>query len=267
MMKQSVTVLGARGSVPVSGSAYSRYGGATTCILVRLNARPIVVDAGTGLLRLPEDVLALPRLSLLLTHPHVDHLLGLPISSCAMRAGAQLDIYAAVRNGLDARAQLGSLMTPPLWPVQPEQLPSDIRFHDLPPAIELDGVRVQTMEGHHPGGVSLLRLEAEEKSVVIMSDCTVTRLPWEGLCAFARGCELLLCDGQYSEEEWDRRAEFGHSTWSAAARLAAACGAARLRIIHHDPGRTDAQLDEAAEAMRRLSPDYDFAREEEVIEL
>ena len=266
-MKQSVIVLGARGSVPVSGSAYSRYGGATTCILVRLSAHPIVIDAGTGLLHLPDDVLMLPRLSLLLTHPHVDHMLGLPISRCAMRRGAQIDIYAATRSGLDARAQLARLMSPPLWPVEPGQLPADIRFHELPQTLELDGVHIETLEGSHPGGVTLLRLEAGGKSVVIMSDCTIDRVPPDRLTAFAHNCDLLLCDGQYSEAEWSKRAGFGHSTWSSAAKLARDCSAARLRIIHHDPGRTDAELDQASEAIRRIGPDYDFAREEEEIVL
>ena len=68
-MKNSVSVLGTRGSVPVSGPAFSHYGGATTCFLVHLAGQYLLLDAGTGILHLPEEVLSVRTLPLILTHP------------------------------------------------------------------------------------------------------------------------------------------------------------------------------------------------------
>lgn len=266
-METVVTILGARGSVPVSGSAYARYGGATTCVLLRFGADYIVLDAGTGLMSLPAAAQEQSALPLLLTHPHADHLLGLPLCPYAMKAGARLDIYAASRGGLDARAQVCRLLAPPLWPVGPDQLPADIRFHELPGTMTLGGVRVDAMEGRHPGGVSLLRLEADGTRVVFATDCTIDGALAPALREFARGCDLLLCDGQYTDEEWPDRAGFGHNSWSGALGFARSCGAKRLRVIHHDPFRTDAELDRAAERLRAADFDCDFAREGEVIRL
>ena len=108
-METAITILGARGSVPVSGSAFSRYGGATICVLARFGADYIVLDAGTGLMALPEDALAQPALPLLLTHAHADHLVGLPLCPYAMkkdarragrpRAGLPSGFAAAVARG------------------------------------------------------------------------------------------------------------------------------------------------------------------------
>lgn len=266
-MKQVVTILGARGSVPVSGKQYSRYGGATTCALFESGGRFIVLDAGTGLLSLPQKVLRQSPLPLLLTHPHADHLLGLPICPYVMTKGAKLDVYAKPRGAMNAQGQIARLMSPPLWPVGPEDLPADIGFHDLPEKLLFGNIRVSVLEGRHPGGVSVFRIEAEKRSVVLATDCTLTDSFAESLTEFAHGCDLLLCDGQFSEDEWEACSTYGHSTWNMAAQLAQRCGARQLRIIHHSPFRTDAELDLAAKALHAVDPAFDFAKEGEKIEL
>ena len=275
-MDNTVTILGARGSMSVGGTAYLRYGGATTCVLLRLSGRTVLLDAGSGLMNLPADSLDAPSLPLLLTHTHADHLLGLPLCPYVMRRGARLEIYAARRGGLDAEAQIRRFLSPPLWPVGPDRLPADIRFHDLPSEFRLDAdgrpaptdadaIRVLSMEGAHPNGVSLLRLERGGKSVVFMTDCAITDALRPAALDFARDCSLLLCDGQYSDAEWSARAGFGHNSWSAAAKFARECRARQVRIVHHDPFHTDAVLDAAADELERLCPGCAFAREGEAI--
>jgi len=251
----------------VDGRAFYRYGGATSCTLVFLGGQYLVLDAGTGLAYLPQATLEEPVLPLLLTHAHADHLLGLPVCPRAMRPGAVLDIYARTRSGLDCRAQVTRLLSPPLWPVGPEALPAKINFHPLPARFEIGPISVVTMEGAHPGGISLLRLSGGGKTVVSMSDCTITKSLLPVLIEFAGDCDLLLCDGQYGEDEWAARAGFGHSTWTAAVGLAAQCGAKRLRIVHHDPSHTDDALDAAEAQARSIFPGCRFARQGEVIAL
>ena len=256
----SVAILGARGSVPVSGRDFQRYGGATTCVLVRLAGQTVVLDAGTGLLDIPPLQEGERRISLLLSHPHADHLLGLPMCPLLSRTDLQMEIYAARRNGLDAEAQVRALMSPPLWPIGPEKLLCQPAFYDLPTHLELGDITVDTMEGVHPGGVSLLRLTGGGRRVVFATDCTLTDGLLPALTEFARDCDLLLCDGQYSDAEWPARAGYGHSTWTAVARLGRDCGAKQVRVIHHDPSHTDALLDGAAEELRRIHPNCAFAR-------
>lgn len=265
--RDRVFLLGVRGSLPVSGAAFRKYGCATTCIYVRLGGRSAVLDGGTGLLSLPEEALAEPALPLLLTHPHADHLLGLPLCPYAMRQGGRLDIYAAPRGGLDAEALFRRIMSPPLWPVGPEALPARIAFHGLPATLDLDGISVRAMEGVHPGGVSVLSLSGGGRRVVLLTDCTLTPALRPKLLDFAGDCDLLLIDGQYSDGEWSARSSFGHNTWTQAARFGAECGAKQVRIIHHDPFRTDCALDKAAEELLQSCPRGAFGREGEVIGL
>jgi len=268
MMEAKVVILGTRGSVPVNGKEFLNYGGATTCIFIRFGNQSIVIDCGTGMMNLPkflnkED----NKLKILLSHPHIDHLLGLPMCPVVFDPLKKIDIYGAVRNGKNVRQQVCTFLTPPLWPVGPDRFPAAIGFHNLPQAFSLGDVVVESINGVHPGGVSLFRLSGGGKKIVCMTDCTMTEAILPKLMEFARDCDLLLCDGQYSQQEWNGREHFGHSTWVAAARLGAACGAKQVRIIHHDPFRTDEQLDLASLELTEIHSNCAFAREGEQLSL
>lgn len=259
-MNPSVTILGARGSLPVSSQECLHYGGATLCVFIRLADQPVILDAGTGILSLatllkPDET----EIPLLLSHPHVDHLLGFPMCPALFDKRKKLHIYGTKRNGLQIEEQFRLLISPPLWPVSPEQVGSAITFHTIDGAFELGPVRVDVMEGLHPGGVTLFRLTGGGKSVVYLTDCSLTEDFFSKAAAFSQDCDLLLCDGQYAEDEWSVRKHFGHSTWTAAAQLAAAANAKYARIIHHDPFRTDRELDAAAKNLACIHPGCTFA--------
>ena len=265
-MEASVFILGARGSVPVSAEAFVRYGGATTCIFVRFGDQTIVLDCGTGMMELPKLLREEDRqLTVLLSHPHVDHLLGLPMCPVVFDPAKQIHFYGAVRNGMDVSQQIRMFLAPPLWPVGPDRFPAEIIFRDLPERMILGDVTIESMDGVHPGGVSLFRLTGGGKQIVCMTDCTLTEKILPELTEFARDCDLLLCDGQYSQQEWKGREHFGHSTWAAAAQLGVDCGAKQVRIIHHDPFHTDAQLDRAARELAAIHVGCAFARAGEEI--
>ena len=258
-----VVMLGVRGSVPVSGAPFLRYGGATTCVLVRLGGQYAVLDAGTGLMSLPPDAAAEPELPLLLTHLHLDHLLGLPLCPYLFSGGGRMTLYAGVHEGERARDVLARLYAPPLWPVG--LATEHLAFRTLERDFSIGALRVETMAGAHPNGVYLLRLSAGGKSVVFATDCTLTDAVLPKIADFARGCDLLLCDGQYSDAEFAQRASYGHNAWRMALALAVRCKAKAFRVIHHDPCHNDAALDEIDLAIRRACPTGGAAKQGEVI--
>lgn len=265
-----VTLLGVRGSVAVSGKDYRKYGGATFCAAVRMSGKLLVIDAGTGILHLPSVMNEEERaFSLLFTHTHADHLLGLLTCPAAYRKDMRIDCYASSRGGLSGEEQVCRLYAPPLWPVGPDSLPVDFRFHEMERDFteENGGLRIHTMEGFHPDGVSLLRIEDGQRSVVVMTDCTLKEELTAEMTAFAADCDLLLIDGQYSDAEWERKKTFGHNTWTSAARFAVGCRAKQTRILHHDPQHTDEMLDRAAEEIAAIHPSCRIAYENEVIPL
>ena len=245
-----VKILGTRGSVPVSGQEYVRYGGSTTCVLVRFAGQYIILDAGSGLYKLPAEVSRQLKIDILLTHLHLDHLTGLPLCSLLSQPGKTINIHLPEAQGFDAESSIRKLFSPPYWPVTLDELPAEIRF--LPSVRDeyIESIHVETMSGVHPGGVALYRLSDKEKSIVFATDCTLTEPLLPELEAFSAHCDLLLIDGQYSDQEWDGRESYGHSKWTSAAEFGRECHAKQIRIIHHDPEHTDEILSAAEVALK-----------------
>ena len=203
--RDGITVLGTRGSLPVSGKDFLRFGGATTCFLVRMDGELILLDAGTGMARIPKDVLGAPQISLLLSHPHVDHMQGIPMCPYLSQKTANLSVYAAEHGGLNTESQILAFFSPPLWPINPTMMPGKSIFHDMKEAFRIGDVLVEFMEGVHPGGVSLFKLTGSRKTLVFATDCTLTDELRPKLQEFAEGCDVLMIDGQYSDDEWKGR--------------------------------------------------------------
>ena len=263
----TVTILGCRGSIPVSGEQFRRYGSATLCVLVRVGDQIVVFDAGTGTLDLPAYLRAEQNIPIFLSHCHADHILGLPMCPVAFNPNCSISVYGATRAGLDIAAQVRALISPPLWPVEPHQLPANIRFLPVTPSMTLGDLLIESMDGCHPGGVTVYRLSANGKRVVFMTDCTITEENRASLLEFCRDCDLLLCDGQYSEEEWPTRANFGHNCWTYAAQFGKDCGAKAMRLLHHDNTHTDQILDRAQTQVQTINSACFLAFEGEEITL
>lgn len=265
--RDGITVLGTRGSLPVSGKDFLRFGGATTCFLVRMDGELILLDAGTGMARIPKDVLSAPQISLLLSHPHVDHMQGIPMCPYLSQKTANLSVYAAEHGGLNTESQILAFFSPPLWPINPTMMPGKSIFHDMKEAFRIGDVLVEFMEGVHPGGVSLFKLTGSRKTLVFATDCTLTDELRPKLQEFAEGCDVLMIDGQYSDDEWKGRETYGHTRWTEAARFGQDCHAACIKIIHHDPNHTDDDLDAAESEAKAVCRQCSFAREGEIIPL
>ena len=261
----SVSILGSRGSIPVSGERFTRYGGATCCVAVHTDNTFAVLDAGTGLMELLDYLHGEKQIHLFLTHCHIDHILGLPLCPAALSSQYQFHIYGADRNECDIASQIRSLMSPPLWPVGPAQLPADFVFHPVRSKMEINGMVIETMEGCHPGGVTVYRLTVNGRRIVYMTDCTITEENRAALLEFCSDCDLLLCDGQYSDEQWLTRSNFGHNRWTQVARFGLECGAKTTRVLHHDPTHSDQTLDRARSEVRTISPACDLAFDREEI--
>ena len=194
----SLTVLGSRGSLPISSPEKVRYGGNTSCYLLETDKEAIILDAGSGIQNLPD--LGERRKSLLITHTHMDHIVGLPAFLTSLW-GKKLAIFGATYEGLTIKQQLDRYISRPLWPITIEDhnLEMDIVNIDFrsPEGLavstalgnnviyEADGVarfdigdvKVACMPSNHPGGSTLYRLEYEGKSVVYATDFEHEVLP------------------------------------------------------------------------------------------
>jgi len=258
-----ITVLGARGSVPVEGKRFLEFGGATSCVLVETEDQAVFLDAGSGIVNTPD--IGSKSISILLTHPHLDHLLGMPFFPYLARK-RNIDFYCEKRFGLNAKEQLGSVFAEPLWPVRADDYAAEINYRDIADSqFAVGAVMIDCMDSVHPGGGTVYKLTFNGRSMVYATDYEYTDEKYEELVSFAKGTDLLMIDAMYTDEEASSRIGYGHSSISQALKISKECGAVNVRFVHHDPYHDD-------EFINKLEASIDeknirFARKDEVIVL
>lgn len=236
-----LNVLGTRGSMPVNGKNFLTYGGATSCYRILAGNEEIYLDAGNGIL----DARPEPntRITILLTHMHLDHIIGMPFFVALGQANRRVDIYAKERAGLNVTEALDRLISPPFWPLKVGQYPADVAFHELPAEnFSIGAVAVDVMEGSHPLGSTIYKLTYRGKSLVYATDFEHTPESCAALAGFAKDCDLLLYDAQYTAAEYDKYRGFGHSTPQIGFDVGTKANAGKILFVHHDPRRTDEEL-------------------------
>lgn len=262
-----ITILGSRGSVPVDGKAFSEFGGATGCVRYVAGDHEVYIDAGSGIVGATpmED----SKLSIILTHPHLDHMIGLPFFKGLSQKDREIDIYLKKRSGLGVQDILRYLYTPPLWPLGVFDYPAKVFTPGMPESFMLGDIRVDTMEGRHPGGVTIFKLTYGDSVFVYATDFEHEDQKVEELTEFATGADLLIYDGQYTDEEYDRCKGYGHSTPNVGVGIARAAGVQELMITHHAPEHTDDELLAMEKRYQEENPDIrlSFARCGQEIEL
>ena len=264
-------VLGCRGSIPRSGKEFENYGGATSSYAIRIGERLVVLDAGTGILSVGNMLRKDEKeLTLLFSHTHADHILGLPMCSPAFSKDFTFHVYGKTRGGQTVKDQIDAFLEAPTWPVNTDKLPATFIYAPLEDGMVLPGdpeIKLNIMEAVHPNGCSLIKLQALGKTIVYATDCTITPENRDEMAAFAGRADLLLIDGQYTPVELGGKAGFGHNSWTDAAEFGQFCKARRTLIVHHDPFHKDVDMDRAAEDVYYIDPSINIAYEGEEIEL
>ncbi len=268
MSQAFLQFLGTRGSMLMAGQQYQEFGGNTSCVFLSLGGQTIVLDAGSGLMRLTPQLLGSTNtLSMLLTHTHIDHIIGLPCASVMQNSQLNINIYGATRGGLTIKQQLGCMLNPPLWPVGVESFAAKVEFFDVQKEFWLGDVKVTTAGANHPGGCTMFKLQYKDISVVYATDNEMAEPVKQELVRFAKGCNVLICDGQYSNGEYQVKKGYGHTRRELATQLAVECGCKHFFVFHHDPQSTDEVLRAAELEISALIPNGHIAKEEMRIEL
>jgi len=250
-----VRVWGARGSVPAPGPETARYGGNTSCVHVTLaDGTNLILDAGTGIrnlgLALP-DVLDGP-LHILLTHLHLDHIQGLMFFAPAFRPASEIVIWGPASPEASLEDRIARYISAPLSPVEVRELPSHVSFRDAE-AVEwqIAGATISAASVTHRGPTLGYRVSEGDTSVCYIPDhepglgTPLTELEdeWISGLALARGADLLIHDGQYTDEEYPQHLGWGHSPLGDALQFGRRAAAGRLLLFHHDPLHSDDFLD------------------------
>jgi phosphoribosyl 1,2-cyclic phosphodiesterase len=262
---------GVRGSLPVCGREFERYGGNTTCIrMFREKANRIAIfDAGTGIRNLGKEIInkgiSQTVINILFSHFHWDHIQGLPFFAPAYNKNQKIGILAMGRKGKikNLKAIFSMPMQKEYFPVGLDTMGAQFEFLTYGDKESFFGASVTAIPQHHmyPGGSYGFRIEDESLSVVVCTDVEHINGIDEKVVNLAKDADLLIHDGQYTADEYKIFKGWGHSSWEHAVEVAIKASVKKLIITHHDPDHDDDFLDSMEKECQKVFPDSLFAKE------
>ncbi|MBN2149365.1 MAG: MBL fold metallo-hydrolase [Anaerolineales bacterium] len=266
---------GVRGSYPVPGNSTMVYGGNTSCVEVQAGNHTIILDAGTGIIGLGQDLLrrgSPVEAVLFFSHLHHDHTQGFPFFAPAFLRSTRLHLFGTAILEHALEDVLNSNFSPPSFPITLQEMESSMTFHGLrdtsvvwlgeavggvqvddvvlpggQPVEPIGLVQVRCLRSHaHPGGVLIYRIAWQGHVVVYATDTEGYVGTDRRLVEFARNADLLIHDAQYSEQHYNGQAVgfpatqgWGHSTASMAIDVARSAAVRALVLFHHEPRYSD----------------------------
>lgn len=243
---------GARGSIPVSGRAYNKYGGSTTCVSVRSKKDElIIIDAGTGIRALGKELLKnrYNELTMLFTHSHWDHVIGFPFFAPIYRKNTRITMKGCSFSSDSVREIVAKTMQPPGFPVKFDEIAAKFKFDTVcSSGWDMGGMDVSPIELSHPNQGLGFKFHERGRNFVFLTDNELKfkhlgGRSFDEYAAFARGADLLVHDADYTEAEYPKRKSWGHSTCEQAVELAIRADVVSLGLFHHNQERTDAAIE------------------------
>ena len=263
--KTLVTFWGTRGSISTPGRITEKYGGNTPCVTISCQDTTVILDAGTGIRNLGLELLreadgegAPLTLHLLLSHTHWDHIQGLPFFQPAYRENTRLTIYGSSKKEKFLASVLKGQMDYEYFPVSMSALTADIHIQEIGTEwIRLGPIEIDLEEQvYHPAGSVRYGFSINGKRIVFATDVELDLILGKGKKSgeekrradeyldFIHGVDLLIADGQFTEEEYVARIGWGHSSIPVILEAASKAEVKQLAIFHHDPQHSDKFLDE-----------------------
>jgi phosphoribosyl 1,2-cyclic phosphodiesterase len=257
----TITIWGARGSLPSPEPTNRRYGGNTSCISVENDKAVLVLDAGTGIRPLGQTLFSSEKeIYVLLTHVHSDHIQGFPFFGPLYKPGRTTHVLDFEQYG--RRWSLLEMLDHFHFPLRPEEMPGMLQRVEGEPLdfLRRRGFDLTRQAVNHPGGAYGYRLRDAGRSMVFIPDNELrapdpAEVSFEAVVAFCQGADVLIHDAQYRADDMPLKWGWGHSTLADTCQLAVEAKVGHLVLFHHDPSRTDDALDAVqAEARALLAP-------------
>jgi phosphoribosyl 1,2-cyclic phosphodiesterase len=278
-----VHLCGVRGSTPAPGIEFVRYGGHTSCLALAHDGAPLptlILDAGAGLRNVSRLLADAPfEGTILLSHLHWDHTLGLPFFAGGDRPDARVSVLLPEQEDhTEAAAVLAGMMSPPYFPIGPTELRGAWTFESVTPGErQIEGFSVLAREIPHKGGRTFgYRVSDGRSTLTYMPDHCPTDLgPGEdgfgeyhpAALELARDTDLLVHDSQLLPAELAGEAGFGHAVADYAVELGRRSGTRSVMLFHHRHDRTDDALDGLARRLGGGTPSVTVAAEGLVLDL
>ncbi len=251
-------ILGCRGTIPVSGKHFTKYGGNTSSIYVPLdNESCVILDCGTGITALNSpEYSSIKVYNIFFSHLHWDHIIGLPILRAMYNPKSTINIFVEKKDIFENPSDfLKELFRPPFFPVSYNNLKADIslNFVEQNKCYDFGNLKITSINGNHPDGSLIYKISRNGYSAIYATDYEHLEESDNLLIDFAKDSDYLLYDTTYLPDDYEGSFDgtpkqgWGHSTYKDAIRIAKAANVKNIILFHHNPDYTDTMLDEMYE--------------------
>ena len=247
-----IKIWGSRGSIPVSGKEYLKYGGDTTCVEIRTRSgHVIIIDAGTGIRRLGNKLDKSPDkdFHFIFTHAHWDHIMGFPFFKPLYSKQTQLFLHRCPFHDKFVETILAKIMAPPNFPVKYADIKAHLSYEEACPAeFAIGSLSVIPIPLSHPNGGSGYKFIEDGHVFVFLTDNELGYIhaggrPFKDYVEFSADADLLVHDAEYSPHEYKVYLDWGHSVYTDVLRLAYEANVKALGLFHLNQERTDKEMD------------------------
>lgn len=272
---------GVRGSFPVADKDFMHYGGNTACVEINAGSHLIILDAGTGIVNVGDELMQKYILSgindndrnpinatILLSHIHQDHLLGLTFFKPMHIKNANINIFGLGNDVEDLSKNLSNLVFGKTFPLELGDVACNLNIQNLSDEFVIllkqdsspilirkelaaqgeNDVLISFYKSYvHPqSGVMIYKISYKGKSVVYATDKECYFGGDKTFIKFAKNCDLLIHDTQYTQDDYLDfnlpKQGYGHSTFDMAIEAMKQTCAKQLACFHYDPGYNDLKL-------------------------
>jgi len=252
---------GVRGSVPSPGPETTRYGGNTSCVSITHGNKILILDAGTGIRNLGSSIIGKPDVEIfvIITHTHWDHIQGFPFFTPIYQPDRPVHMFPTLHKKNLVLSSLIDQMDGAHFPVTPDQVPSNFNFVTENPLefLSKNGFNLELVPMNHPGSAFGYKLTFDDTVICYYTDNEIDppypkTIDMDDLIEQCRNADILIHDAQYIEEDMPLKHGWGHSLISQVTNLGQSANVKNLVYFHHDPERSDDDLDSQLEHVSKI---------------
>jgi phosphoribosyl 1,2-cyclic phosphodiesterase len=260
---------GTRGSIPVTGNRFCKYGGNTPSIEINNDKdNVIIIDAGSGIRELGIELVKRnhqKKIYLFFSHFHTDHIVGLPFFAPFYRDDFEIEIFGKPYILNSTEKILDLIFNPPLFSITKDKIKAKCNFHDIDETftLSISDIKIETEILNHPHPTLGFKILSQNKSVVYFTDNELIQKIHKSeeaeelllknhsnLISFCKGVDILIHDSSYFTEDYNIRVGWGHSSNITVAMFAHLAEVKNLYLFHYDPDYDDKKIDKLLEETR-----------------
>ena len=250
--KMHIRFWGVRGSIATPGKETVRYGGDTACIEIRCGKEILILDAGSGIRKLGNEILKEKpqHINILFSHFHWDHIQGFPFFAPLFNKEYSITLVGERKKNFTLEQLFTAQLMLPYFPISLAELDAKISFREVSKddSIVINNVTIKIARLNHPGGCIGYRIEYDGKSFVYATDTEHSSSIDKSLFELSLNADVLVYDSNYTEDEYSgkigsSKSGWGHSTWNQGIKIAKAAKVKKFILFHHDPTHDDKFMD------------------------